>query len=146
MTAHLTELEIQQYVIDKTACDAKVVDHVATCSDCRLKSEVYQLMFTEIKQQPAPEFDFNLSDMVLAKLPVSQPKLNHSDSSIFILPAGAILLIGFAVVYFMDFKMTNIFSGIAVFSIYLIITIVGLLCVFLGVDMYRKYQKQICKP
>ena len=53
---HLTDAEVQQYVADKRHGEKRIANHIHLCEECRMKVEIYQLMITEIKQQPQPAF------------------------------------------------------------------------------------------
>ena len=53
---HLTDDEVQQYVVDRQHCEVKIVEHIHFCEVCRAKVEVYQMMIKGIKQQPQPAF------------------------------------------------------------------------------------------
>src|SRR5687767_8187267 len=71
MVKHLTDHEVQQFVVDKQQCEATIVEHIHNCNECKMKSEIYQSLIIGIKQQPEPVFDFDLSAAVLKQLPAS---------------------------------------------------------------------------
>src|SRR5215204_1670144 len=75
MVKHLTDDEVQQFVIDRQHCEVKIAEHIHTCKECKIKAEVYRSLITGIKQQPQPVFDFDLAAAVLTQLPVVQPKV-----------------------------------------------------------------------
>ena len=73
ITKHLSDFDIQQWVLDKSNCDANIIEHIQECEHCKMKVETYQLLFSEIKEQPKPAFDFNLSEIILPQISPAQP-------------------------------------------------------------------------
>lgn len=69
MSEHLSEADIQQYVLERAGCEAAVVHHVELCEDCKARAAVYEVLFAGIGQEPGPVFDFDLAAVVLAQLP-----------------------------------------------------------------------------
>lgn len=139
---HLNDAEIQQYVLEKTNCDIGIIEHIQHCTNCKIKAEQYNLLFEGIKQQGKPVFDFNLTDLVIAQLPISQHKIStekpFSFFIIFITIFSACI-----VLYLFGNNLLNLFLGITPILIGLIITTVTSLLVFLCIDMYKKYQTQM---
>jgi hypothetical protein len=68
INSHPPEKEIQHYAFSKSGCPATLIDHIESCAHCRAVAETYQLLFNEIKNQPDPSFDFDISELVLQKI------------------------------------------------------------------------------
>ena len=85
---HISEIELQQYVLCKDDCDMDIIEHINQCEKCKVEVEIYHLLFYEIKKQPETIFDFDLANLVMQHLPekqnVSELKMNY--------PAGIYLL------------------------------------------------------
>src|SRR4026208_1222113 len=100
VTKHLTDDEVQQYVVDRQHCEMKIAEHIHICGECKLKAEIYQSLVTGIKQQSQPNFNFDLSALVVQQLPSAKEKA--SDRLLLRL----LLFIGIAVmgigVYFFE--------------------------------------------
>src|SRR6187402_2659334 len=107
---HLTDNEVQQYVVDKQCCEARIVEHFHLCGECRSKVEVYQLLITGIKQQPQPAFDFDLSKMVLQQLPSPKTTIANDNALIWIFGLMGIAFLG-GVVYLFR-RYFDLFEGI----------------------------------
>lgn len=141
LTKHLTDDEIQQYVVDRQDCEMKIVEHIHICGECKLKAEIYQSLVTGIKQQPQPIFNFDLSELVVQQLP--SPNEKASDRLLLRL----LLLIGITVigtgVYFFEDSFVYLFKGVAAILIYLIIITAVTVCIGLFIDMYKKYNKEM---
>ena len=138
---HLTDDEVQQYVVDRQYCEVKIVEHIQFCEVCSAKVEVYQLMIKGIKQQPQPAFDFNLSELVVQQLP--SPKEKTSDR--FLLWVLLFIGIGFVgtIFYYFEGSFVYLFSGIAAIFIYLIIITALTIITGLFIAMYKKYDNEM---
>lgn len=139
---HLTDDEVQQYVIDKQQCEVKIVEHIHSCDVCKTRVEVYQLMIKGIKQQPKPAFDFDLSATVLDRLPVPEPKTANDKLLTWIFIFICIGLIGIVSWFFRGY-LDSMFKGIAAISIYLIAISAITVIAWVFVEMFKKYQKEM---
>ena len=141
VTKHLTDDEVQQYVVDRQHCEMKIVEHMHLCGECKLKAEIYQSLVTGIKQQPQPAFNFDLSRLVVEQLP--SPKEKAGDRLLL----WILILISVAsactVVFYFEESFIYLFKGIATIFIYLMI--ITAVSVFTGVfiDMRKKYNKEM---
>ena len=139
---HLTDDEIQQYILQKAKCDIDIVKHIQNCETCKIKAEQYNLLFEGIKQQEKPVFDFNLADLILEQLPQSRYKVSNDKLFFYFIIFISVFSI-FIVFYFFRDSLLSLFKGITPILVALIITTVAALFVFLCIDMYRKYQMQM---
>ena len=142
MVKHLTDDEVQQFVIDQQHCEIIIAEHIHGCKECRLKAEVYRSLITAIKQQPQPVFDFDLSAFVLNQLPTA-PAKTAGDRSILwaLIFVSAGFLAGGA--YYFRSYIAGMFEGMAAILIYLIAISVVTVIAALVFDMYKKYQKEM---
>ena len=141
VTKHLTDDEVQQFVIDKQHCSGIIVEHIHICGECKVKVEIYQSLITGIEDQPEHAFDFDLSAVVLDKL--LSPKEKTSDSLLFL-----VLLftgIGFicTIFYYFEGSFAYLFNGIAAIFIYLIIITALTVATGLFIAMYKKYDNEM---
>lgn len=142
MVKHLTDGEVQQFVIDKRHCETRIVEHIYACKDCKIKAEVYRSVIAGIKQQPQPVFDFDLSATVLKQLPVPPPKTAGERLvmwTLIIISAG--FLTGGA--YYFRRYIASMFEGVATILIYLIGISAVTVITALVLDMYKKYRKEM---
>ena len=135
---HLDDAEIQQYALKKTDCDIYITEHIRHCTSCRAKARQYNLLFERIKQQEKPVFDFSLADLVMAQLPETQRRDSY-DNAFFYFAVCIAVFSGCTIFYLFGSNLLSLFSGITPILIYLLITTVTGLLVFLCMDMYRKY-------
>jgi hypothetical protein len=139
---HLTDEEIQEYILNKSAMDLSTNEHVSTCEECTAKVANYQLFFAAIKQQPQPAFDFDLAELVMAKLPAPKPVTAPGNSFIYIFVMVALASTGAALYYFRTF-IASLFTSITPLLIYLTAVTLITLAVFLSMDMYKNYHRKM---
>ena len=66
--AHLSEEELQQYILDRPACTPEDIAHLDGCPDCQAQAAAYSQLMEGLRQQSAPVFGFDVSAMVLSQL------------------------------------------------------------------------------
>ena len=142
MLKHLTDDEVQIFVVDKQNVEMRIIEHMHICAECRAKTEVYRLLISGIEQQPLPVFDFDLSASVLKQLPAPQPKSTNEELVTWILVFVSIGFIAGAVYYFRSY-WASMFEGVATIFIYLITISAIMVIAALVFDMYKKYRKEM---
>lgn len=142
LAKHLTDDEIHLYALDDQSCEIKIIEHVRLCSQCQARVEAYQLLFTGIKQQPEPSFNFDLSALVLAQLPSSRAVRSGNNLAVYLFIFIGIVLMGSVFYIFRDYIIT-FFAGIASLVIYLILSTALTILIALCFDMYKNYQKKM---
>jgi hypothetical protein len=139
---HLSEMEIQQFALDKTGCEKHIADHMERCDECIAKAANYQLMFSGIKHQLKPAFDFDLTELVLTQIPETKPGFSSSLFFFYFIVVITMGSIGIAGYIFREY-LFKLFTGILPMIMYLIILISLAILVFQGVEMYKKYQDRM---
>ena len=139
---HLTDFEIQEIALYKNTCLEEAAKHISTCASCKIKVEQYELIFQGIKSQVEPSFNFNLSTLVLNAIPeTSQNDLSEKSITYVISLVTIPILCG--IMFLLKLSLSNLLSTISPMMIYLVITSVLSLSVFLFIEMYLKYKKQM---
>jgi len=139
---HPYEKELQQYALGKSDADPKVIAHIESCSDCRAEVSMYQMLFSEIKEQPAPTFDFDLQEFVLSKLPKPQTRISTDDIIAGFLVIFTCSCIGIPFYIFRKFVL-NTFIDIPPIFIYSIIISTTAILIIKIISLYKKYLKQM---
>lgn len=139
---HLTDDEVQQYVVDKQYCETRIVEHFHLCEECRSKVEVYQLLITGIKQQPQPAFDFDLSKSVLQRLPAQKTKTANDSLLIWLIIFTGISFTGGGLYFFRNY-FKYFFEGIETILGFLIVVTALTVLAGLYIDMHKKYRKEM---
>lgn len=139
---HLTDNQIQQYVLEKANCTDEIIEHTEACSHCKERAEEYKLLFRGIQQQEKPVFDFDLADLVLQQLPKSQTNpFSEMWTSLLIIFISTLF---FCVIgYLFGKNFVILFGGISPVFMGLIITTVISIFVFLYIDMNKSYHAKM---
>ncbi len=142
VTKHLTDDEIQLFAFDEVNCESGIVEHIHDCADCKARVETYQLLLKGISQQRRPSFDFDLSAVVLDRLPTPASRAANDKLLTWVFIFICVGLIGSAA-YFFRGSLDSMFKGIAAISIYLIAISAITVIAWVFVEMYKKYQKEM---
>lgn len=142
VTKHLSDEEVQLFAIDKHSSEASVAEHIHGCPECKARVEVYQSLMTGIHQQPTASFEFDLSKLVLEKLPTQKPKAANDKLLTWML---VFICIGFASAIFYYFRtyLSAMFEGVTTLFIYMIAITAITVIAFLVADMYKKFKKEM---
>ena len=138
---HPTEKEIVQFALDKDNCESDVVEHINVCEKCRTKAETFRITFEGMKNLPAPAFDFDLSALVMERIEVK--KAGYSVTDMLIYSISALAAISLILIFFK--YLTPIFSQFTVMGTGLVIVTTLMISVFLLLESYKKYRRQMNK-
>lgn len=139
---HLSEEEIQQYALGKAG--SNTIKHIGSCTFCGAKAANYQLIFTEMDELPQKTFDFDAASLVLAQLPQPEPAPSRDEGWLYLLIFAALASISIPV-YVYRLYFFKVFTDILPVAMYLIVLVTLFILVFQGIEMFRKYQKQMNK-
>ena len=139
---HLTDTEIQEFVLYRNECRADALAHMEHCPDCKTKAAQYRVLFEEINKQPNPVFDFDLATLVIDQLPAPKRKSTGEKLMLYAVVCTCLLLAGFISYYFREI-FASLFIGDNTMIYALIITTVTGVLTFLCIDMYKKYKAQM---
>jgi len=157
---HLSDMELQQWVLDPTNCGAEQLAHLGQCEKCMIKAGEYRLLITQIRQEPAPVFDFDLKEVVLSQLRGYERQLEPgyeqvlpSDGSHEPIrtrgsgPMGIVWLVVFlvpgALLYLFGKEVRGLFSGFSGMMLWLLGTSAAIILLFQSIELYKKYQRKI---
>ena len=139
---HPSEKEIQQYSLAKLDSNPEVISHIESCPDCQAEVSTYQILFSEIKEQPSEVFDFDLQELVLSKLSKTNTRFSTDDIIAGFLVIFTCSFIGIPVYIFRKIIL-NSFIDIPPFFIYsIIIGTTGILIIKI-VSLYKIFLKQM---
>lgn len=93
-TEHVNDIQIQQYLFDRSNCDVKVLAHIDTCEQCTSIVHEYEHLSQSVKELPDPVLDFDLATSVLENLPETKSNKRYvSNKNAFILLSFGVLAI-----------------------------------------------------
>ena len=145
---HVSEEEIQLYVLDFTQLAQPVKRHLEQCADCMARVKEYELLFTGIRSLERSSFDFDVAAMVLPQLE-EKKKASWYRVPVFVL--AALLVAGvFCMPFFLlrggeAYDLSSLWSSISPWFIGIIsLTAVGLIGINVW-DAYSRYRQQLDK-
>ncbi len=138
---HLSENQIQQYVLDVSGRDPAESRHIAGCEVCRAKAANYSLIFSEIQELERPVFTFNVGSLVMAKIEptVQSPGWSKILVSLAALSAAAVGLTG----WLNAGQLEIIFKGLSLPLLGLAAAVVLPVLLFQLWLLQRKYQSRL---
>jgi hypothetical protein len=135
---HATDKEIQEFSLGNIA-DPMLVEHIKNSSKCSEAAKQYNMMFEAIKQQAAPAFDFNVTQLVMEQLPVKK----SADKFFIYCSTGAAISTIAVLFYVIKVYLPSVFHGLTPMLAGLII-IAGLgVLLSVAIDMYKKYMEKM---
>jgi hypothetical protein len=155
-TEHASEMELQEYALDKYGCSKQAIIHIEVCENCQAGVAAYRLLFDKIKKQPKPAFDFDVSALLLPQItaglqpmkavqppvhaghPASRTDLYFKYSMVVIL----FLIVGIPVYLFRK-NIYYIFTGVSSFFLYTIIAAALIIVLLRIMDMHKRHQKRM---
>jgi hypothetical protein len=139
ITAHLTDAEIQLYVAEPEMTSDQLKIHIQDCANCQTRVANYQLLFNGIHDHAKPQFNFDLSTLVLEQLP--EPKRTFPWAEILV-SVFSVLLISFSAIFFWSI-INAVISSAPLLLIALALTAAVVILIFQALEMVKNHQKQI---
>jgi hypothetical protein len=147
---HLSDEDIQCFILDKAGCHPGILAHMQQCTHCSAKAEAYSHLFSAIKEQPKPIFDFDLSAAVLKKLSSEKSAFSFNSFPGYLIIFSALAGIGvpafllkIKIVNFFKTYVFSILSGLSTMVICLLLITMMTILLFQFIEMYKKYQRKI---
>lgn len=141
---HPSDMELQQYVLDKFVCPADVLVHVDGCADCQAAIAAYGLLFGELEQQPPAAFGFDASALVMeAVMAEAELTPSRKDTHFKYFMAGIILFITGVPAWLFRKNAFYVFTGVSAVFLYLMVGAALMILLLRGRTMYRKYQRRM---
>ncbi|MDF7816585.1 hypothetical protein P1X15_03225 [Runella sp. MFBS21] len=139
---HLSDEEIQTYALRLDTVSEEIHTHIQECELCRQKAQAYQLLFTTLEKPVAPVFDFDLAAEVIQQLPPTETITSDSRFTSYSVGGGVLVGIGMLFFYFFNYPI-YLFEGLSSITLSILLTATVGISLFLGYDLYAKYQKQL---
>lgn len=139
---HLTDTEIQQYVLQAADSNPAAIEHARHCESCQARAREYTLLFNAVGQQTRPAFDFDLPEIVMGQL--VQPKASPVSQSliVFCIWLLSATFLGTTVFLFWE-QLTDLFISRSSIVLYTAMTSAASLTIFLVMESYREFQGEM---
>jgi hypothetical protein len=139
---HPGENELQLYALNKSDVKAEVIAHIESCPGCQAEISIYNILFSEIKEQPAAAFDFDVQELILSKLPGKKTGLSTDDIIAVFLVIFTCSCIGIPVYVFRKIILNSIIDIPPFFIYSIIIGTTGILIIKI-LSLYRIFLKKM---
>lgn len=140
-STHLTENELQQYAEHSADVNPAIAAHLAICDHCQAKVANYRLIFGAIHAIKKPVFDFDVAAMVMTQLPAPAVRRKFPWAQLLI-GIFVLLIMTVAIVAFQGYFM-QLFNGISMIILSLIIFSAASVLVFQGMELFNNHRKQM---
>jgi hypothetical protein len=141
-TQHANDASIQEYVINKNNCSSQLVAHIQQCPECQAKATAYALIISAIQEQPAPVFDFNVTELVMPQLPQLAPPVTAKKFPLLPVLLGAAVLLVIPVYFFLT-SLQQPLPDDFYLSLYFLIPVALAVLTLHILETYKKHQKQL---
>jgi hypothetical protein len=139
ITAHLTDAEIQLYADEAEMTSDQLKIHIQDCANCQTGAANYQLLFNGIHDQAKPQFNFDLSNLVLEQLP--EPRHAFPWTGILV-SVVSVLLISLSTTFFWSI-MDAVIRSAPLLLIATALTVAAVILIFQALEMFKNHQKQM---
>ena len=145
---HPSDMELQQYVLDRSACLPDTLAHLDWCAECQAGIAVYGVLFGELKQQPGAAFDFDVEALVLERVAgtgaAAGAETTARANRYFKWGMAAIIFLVCVIPAWLFRKNAfYVFTGVSAVFLYLMVGAALMFVVLRIVAMYRKYQRRM---
>lgn len=144
ISQHISEEDIQLYVLDASQVKEETMQHLEHCTACKAKVREYEMLFTGIGSLPKASFDFDVVALVLPQLPEKKKVSSYKIAGIamvVIAVAGLISLL----FLLLQYRLNELWQNISPWVIGLISVVA---VAFIGIslwEMYERYRQQLKK-
>ena len=138
-SAHLEDEVLQLLALNKASERGHA--HLDECAECREKLESYRLLFSAIREQEKPVFDFDLAGSVMAQLPAE--RVQQPIKKPILIPVFLIIATIATLYFIFRNRLDQLFSDISPIAIAVLITSISSLLLLLLIDMFRDYRSKM---
>lgn len=138
---HATDNQLQEYSLN-TITDTAIVEHIKGCEQCSQKAAQYKLMFTGIKEQHAPVFDFSVAQLVMEQL-TAKPVKQSNDRYFIYCGVGAAACMLAVLFYVVKTYLPDTFNGLTPLFIGLVAIAALVISLLVAMDMYLKFKAKM---
>jgi len=139
---HLTDSDLQKILFGDSDAVQEAISHLECCEECSIRAGGYKNIFEAVGKQEKSKFEFELSELVMDRLPVMKREHTFTKSVIKLLLFIAIPLAALTVFLFRT-GLSDLFTGITPIFFYLAGIVVAGLILFNSIDVYIHFRKHM---
>jgi hypothetical protein len=138
ITGHPTEEQVHAHALDPAASPAGIHQHIGSCETCQASASRYRILFSALRDQPEPVFDFDVAELVLSALP--SPKTKRSWTP-YLSVMMLVVITGIPIYLFKE-NIVNLFSGMSQFFAYVSVGSALIFLLVRLVQIIKTYHKR----
>ena len=136
---HLSEKEIQEYILNGAQSEVHVQRHMQSCPLCNSKAATYGSLFSVMSGAPAHAFDFDVAALVMPQVAPPVKRIWWKMPAFM-----AVTVLPFTIVAWFSGKyLLNEFAGQPIVVVFLVVVTAVLVLMLHLADMFKKYREQM---
>jgi hypothetical protein len=139
---HLTDSDIQKIIFGNADIDKEALDHLRSCEKCITRADSYKIILESVSKREKSKFDFDISELVMSRLPVMKREPTFTKLVIRILVFICAPLAGLTIFLFST-SLSDLFTGITPIFFYLSGIVIAGLLLFNSIDVYIHFRKHM---
>jgi hypothetical protein len=139
---HLTENELQQFVLEPQEANLEQATHVAECAKCTAGVANYRVMFTALGTMEKPAFNFDLEKQIMVQLSVSTTRKTGFPWFAIAISAASAAMVAIPL-FIMRNYFTNMFTRIPATVIYLVAATTLTIIIFQCRELLISYREKM---
>ena len=139
---HLTENELQQFVLEPQEAGPEHAAHVADCAKCAAVIANYRVMFAALSSMEKPAFSFDPDKQIMAKLSVSSTRKTGFPWFAIGISAASTAMVAIPL-FIMRNYFTNMFTSIPAPVIYLVAATTLTIIIFQCRELFSSYRQKM---
>lgn len=138
-TTHLTDQQIQLFVLEQGSGIEQWTTHMATCKTCQLKATLYGSILKEVSQQEKPVLNVDVASQVISQIEPAKPRI---DSSRVIVGFTLFIMLSWLCIifYWTGHELASLFTRLSSIATYLILLTGSSVLIFLVISLYQEFQ------
>jgi hypothetical protein len=138
-TPHVSDDDIQQYVLDSSMCSESACKHIESCARCNDARVVYESVIMQVKTAPRPSFDFDVYAVVSKRLPQRSSGLGWTIISV----VAMVMTVTVFVFIRGQQYLLGILPSVPIILLQLIGVAVFTAMIFQLIETFRDYQRKM---
>lgn len=138
---HLSDTDIQEYVLHRENCREEAIVHLQTCGLCMRKAANYSLIFEALELAPAPAMDMDLAGSILAQLPAGRRRAGRDRILVYLLAMAGLVIVVSGYLFRRSFLL--VLENVPALLLYVVLAASVAVLLFRARGMVKHYQRRM---
>jgi hypothetical protein len=138
---HLSDTDIQEYLLHREKCRKEVFDHMEACELCMTKAANYSLIFEAMALVPAPAADMDLAGSILARLPAGRRRKRRDGVLVYLLAMAGLVIV--VPGYLFRRSFLQVLENVPALLLYLVVAASLVILLFRARAVVKHYQRRM---